>query len=315
MNGRSTFQAGRDAQRWYADRQELIERIVRAVPRDGVVEPLRGLFLGRVSTPLEPVHSVTGPSFCIIAQGSKEVLLGGSRYRYDASTYLLTTLDLPRVSQVLDATPDHPYLSLRLELTPDLVRTVVLEAGGTAPPAPGDERAIAVSPLDVELLDAVVRLVRLLDAPGEARVLKPLITREIVYRLLQGEQGGRLRHIAAPEGYTPHIARAIERLRSDFDQPLRIEQLAGDLGMSVSSFHHRFKAATALSPLQYQKRLRLQEARRLMLSEDFDAASAAFRVGYHDASHFNREYKSLFGYPPMRDVQRLRATAAETNGR
>ena len=176
-------------------------------------------------------------------------------------------------------------------------------------------RAIDVSPLDANLLDAFVRLVRLLDSPAEARVLLPLITREIVYRLLMGEQGARLRHLAMLGGYTPHIARAVERLRQDFDQPLRVEQLAHELGMSVSGFHHHFKAVTALSPLQFQKQLRLQEARRLMLGEDLDAASAAYRVGYQDASHFNREYKSLFGVPPMRDVQRLREEAMGSAGR
>jgi AraC-like DNA-binding protein len=139
-------------------------------------------------------------------------------------------------------------------------------------------------------------------------VLVPLVTREIVYRLLMGEQGARLRHLAILGGYTPHIARAVERLSEDFDQPLRIEDLARELGMSVSGLHHRFKAVTAMSPLQFQKQVRLQEARRLMLGEGLDAASAAYRVGYHDASHFNREYKSLFGTPPMRDVQRLRET-------
>jgi len=175
-------------------------------------------------------------------------------------------------------------------------------------------RAISASPLDAHLLDAVVRLVRLLDSPAEARILLPLITREIVYRLLIGEQGSRLRHLASLGGYTLRIARAVERLRQDFDQPLRIEQLARELSMSVSSLHHHFKAVTALSPLQFQKRLRLQEARRLMLGENLDAASAAYRVGYHDASHFNREYKSLFGVPPMRDVQRLREAAKESSG-
>jgi AraC-like DNA-binding protein len=143
----------------------------------------------------------------------------------------------------------------------------------------------------------------------------PLIAREIIYRLLRGEQGNRLRHLAILGGYAPDIARAIERLRRNFDQPLRIEQMARELGMSVSVFHHHFKAVTAMSPLQFQKRLRLLEARRLMLGEDFDAASAAFRVGYLDASHFNREYKSLFGLPPMRDVQRLREAALQGAGR
>ena len=155
----------------------------------------------------------------------------------------------------------------------------------------------------------MVRVARLLDAPDEARVLLPLITREIIYRLLKGEQGDRLRHLALLGGYTPSIARAVECLRQDFDQPLRIERLAHELGMSVSGLQHHFKAVTALSPVQFQKRLRLLEARRLMLGEDLDAASAAYRVGYHDASHFNREYKSLFGVPPMRDVQRLREAA------
>jgi AraC-like DNA-binding protein len=142
-----------------------------------------------------------------------------------------------------------------------------------------------------------VRVARLLDAPDEARVLLPLITREIIYRLLSGEQGARLRHLAILGGYSPSIARAIERLRQDFDQPLRIESLARELGMSVSVFHHHFKTVTAMSPLQFQKRLRLLEARRLMLGEDLDAASAAYRVGYHDASHFNREYKSHVARP------------------
>ena len=163
-----------------------------------------------------------------------------------------------------------------------------------------------VSRLDVNLQDAVLRLVRLLDTPGEVPVLMPLIKREIVYRLLIGQQGARLRHLAVHGSYTPHIARAVERIRQDFDQPLRIEELARELGMSVSGLHHRFKAITAMSPLQFQKQLRLQEARRLMLSEDFDAASAAYRVGYHDPAYFNREYKSLFGVPPIRHVQRLR---------
>jgi len=169
--------------------------------------------------------------------------------------------------------------------------------------------------VDGPLLDAMVRVARLLDAPDEARVLLPLLTREMIYRLLRGEQGARLRHLAILKGYTPSIARAIERLRQDFDQPLRIEQMARELGMSVSGLHHHFKAVTAMSPSQFQKRLRLLEARRLMLGEDFDAASAAYRVGYHDASHFNREYKSLFGVPPMRDVQRLREAALQGAGR
>jgi transcriptional regulator GlxA family with amidase domain len=163
-----------------------------------------------------------------------------------------------------------------------------------------------VNSLDADLLDAVVRLVRLIENPTEATVLVPLVKREIVYRLLMGEQGERLRHIAILDGYTPPIAKVIERLHTDLAQPIRIENIARELGMSVSGFHHHFKSVTAMSPLQFQKRLRLQEARRLMLGEGLDAASAGYRVGYHNASHFNRDYKNMFGLPPMRDLGRLR---------
>ncbi len=308
-------QAEREAQLMQANREELVERIARALRADGTAQPLQGLHLYRHSVPLEQVYSVVEPSVCMVAQGSKEFLLGGSRYRYDPFHYLLVTVDLPYVGQVLEASKEQPFLSLRLDLAPTLVGQVMVEVGHSSLQDPADVRAISVSPVDGHLLDAVVRLMRLLDSPTEARALLPLITREMIYRLLVGEQGGRLRHLAILGGYTPSIARAIERLRQDFDQPLRIEQMARELGMSVSVFHHHFKAVTALSPLQFQKRLRLLEARRLMLGEDLDAASAAYRVGYHDASHFNREYKSLYGVPPMRDVQRLREGALPIAGR
>jgi AraC-like DNA-binding protein len=167
-------------------------------------------------------------------------------------------------------------------------------------------RAIDVSPLGAGLLDAVVRLVRLVDTPGEAPFLMPLIRREIVYRLLKGQQGDRLRYIALQGDHGHRIARAIERLREDFDQSLRMGDIAEELGMSVSSFHHHFKAVTAMSPLQFQKQIRLSEARRLMVGEGLDASSAGYRVGYNDAAHFSRDYKRLFGQPPLRDVERLR---------
>lgn len=289
-----------------AQREELLERVLRAVPSDGAVEPLPGLLLARASNPHGPLHGVTMPSFCVVAQGSKEVLLGDRRYRYDPFHYLLATIEAPSVSRILEASKERPYLSMRLDLPPALVGSVMTEAGYTASAGSSDATALHVSTLEAELLDAMVRLIRLLDKPAEARVLMPLVTREIIYRLLIGDQGDRLCHLAVLAGYTPLIARAIERLRRDYDQPIRMEQIANDLGMSVSGFHHHFKAVTAISPLQFQKRLRLQEARRLMLSENLDAASAAYRVGYNDASHFNREYKSLFGTPPMRDIQRLR---------
>ena len=171
--------------------------------------------------------------------------------------------------------------------------------------------AIRVSPLGMGLLDAVVRLIRHLDSPLEARLLEPLIKREIVYRLLLGEQGGRLGQIAAAGDATHRIAEAIHWLRHNFDQPFRIEEIAHEFGMSVSGFHHHFRALTAMSPLQFQKQLRLQEARRLMLSEGFDAASASYNVGYGNPAQFTREYKRLFGAPPMRNIKQLRGSATE----
>ncbi len=323
MNSRKRQPVERDAphsaslrgqvQREQANREELVERIARAIHEDGTVEPLKGLRLRHSSVPTETIFSVSDPAFCVIAQGSKEVYLGGHRYRYDPYHYLLATVELPIVSLIIGASKAQPYLGLVLDLDPILVGSVMIDSGYAAP-SPTNVKAMNVSPLDTSLLDAVVRLVRLIDTPTEARVLAPLVTREIVYLLLKGNQGDRLRHIAVLGGYTSSIARAVERLRKDFNQPLRIDDIARELGMSVSGFHHHFKAVTAMSPLQFQKQMRLQEARRLMLGEHLDAASAAYRVGYDDASHFNREYKRLFGLPPIRDVERLREAAGISAG-
>lgn len=306
--------SGRETTRSHASHDELAERIARAVPGDGTARPLDGLMFRRASAPTEMGHGTSYPSFCVIAQGSKEIRLGDRRYRYDPAHSLVASAALPIATRVVEATEERPYLGFVLRLDPTLVGAVMVEAGHPEPRSDSAVTAIDVSPLDADLLDAVVRLVRLLDAPADARVLVPLITREIVYRLLSGEQGDRVRYIAALGGETNRIVEAIGRLRRDFDQPLRIEELARELGMSVSSLHHRFKAVTALSPLQFQKQLRLQEARRLMLGGDVDAASAGYRVGYGDASHFNREYKRLFGAPPMRDVARLREVAPASTG-
>jgi AraC-like DNA-binding protein len=303
----------READRAQGGREELAELLARAVRGDGAVELSGGLRLRRASSPTELDHGVSFPALCVVAQGSKEVSLGDDLYRYDANHYLITAAALPIATRVTEASEERPYLGVVLRLDPALVGSVMVEAGH---PAPGDRvavRAFDVSPLDEGLLDAVLRLLRLLDAPAEeARFLRPLVTREIIFRLLKGEQGGRLRQIAVLGGHAHRIARALERLRKDFDRPLRIEDIARELGMSVSGFHHHFKAVTAMSPLQFQKRMRLQEARRLMLAEDLDAASAGYRVGYGDASHFTREYKRLFGAPPVRDVERLREDAMES---
>jgi AraC-like DNA-binding protein len=288
------------------NKDELVERIARAIPDDGRAQPLKGLHLIRSSSPTERVYGVSVPALCVIAQGSKEVYLGEDCFRYDPAHYLLATVALPVVIQISEASRAAPFLSLRLDLDPSVVSSVMLEAGLPASSGLASAKAVDVSPLDVNLLEAVVRLVRLIDSPGEARVLQPLLMREIVYRQLVGAQGDRLRHLTTLGGNSTRIARAVEWLRTDYDKPLRVESIASELGMSVSGFHAQFKAVTAMSPLQFQKHIRLQEARRLLIGEDVDAASAGYRVGYDDASHFTREYKRLFGEPPIRDVQRLR---------
>jgi AraC-like DNA-binding protein len=201
-----------------------------------------------------------------------------------------------------------------LTLDPGLVGAVTVEAGQGAPRSQTSMTAIDVSPLDAGLLDATVRLIKVLNTPSEARFLAPLIKREIIYRLLCGPQRGRVAQIAALGSSTHRIAEALDWLRNDFNRPLRIEEMARELGMSPSGFHHHFKALTAMSPLQFQKQLRLQEARRLMLGEGLDATSAGSRVGYEDAAYFNREYKKLFGEPPMRNMERLRRTVTESGG-
>ncbi len=311
QNGIGHESAEREALRVQANREELTERIAQAMPEEGRAQALEGLGLRRYSTSSEPLYAVSQPSLCVIAQGSKEVLLGKSRYRYDPYHYLLVTAELPISGRVLDASEEQPLLGLVLTLDSALVSSVMVEAGHAAPPGGASVRALDVSPLDASLLSAVVRLVRLLDAPGEAPVLAPLIKREIIYRLLQGEQSSRLRHIAVLNGHSHRIARVVQRLHEDFDQSIPVERLAEEIGMSTSSFYHHFKAVTDMTPLQFQKELQLQEARRLMLSEDLGASTAGYRVGYDDASHFSREYKRLFGRPPMRDVKRLRETASE----
>lgn len=305
-------QGEREEQRAQVSREELVERLMRAVQADGASEPLEGLRLCRVSAPTELGHGVSEPCFCVIAQGSKEVLLGERRYPYDPEHYLIATATLPIASRVTEASAERPYLTAIITLDPALVGSVMVEAGVLVPRSQSAVTAIDVSPLNAGLLDAVVRLVRLLDSPADARFLAPLLKREIVYRLLRGEQRGRLAQVAALGGSPHRIAEAVERFRKEYNQPLRIEDVARDLGMSVSGFHHHFRALTAMSPLQFQKHLRLQEARRLMLGEGLDATNAGYRVEYSNASHFTREYKRLFGAPPMHDIEQLRGGARES---
>lgn len=296
----------REQKRDRTNRDELVERLATVVRQDGVVEALPGLHVSRASEPTERVYGVTIPSLCVIAQGAKELNIGGARYRYDSERYMLATAELPVTGRVVEASRERPYLAFKLELEPALVGSVMVEAA-QLPGSRTDSKAVVVSALGSGLLDAVVRLVRLLDAPSERAALMPLVKREIVFRLLMGEQGGRLRELPMLGGQSDHIAKAVDRLRRQYDQPLRIDSLAKELGMSSSGFHHHFKTVTDMSPLQFQKQLRLQEARRLMLGENLDAASAGYRVGYDDPSHFSRDYKRHFGNSPVRDVARLRS--------
>lgn len=297
----------REAQRAQSNREELVERIARALPEDGTLDVSSNFRLARSSSPTEPIHSMYQPAFCVVAQGRKQALLGEEVFRYDPGHYLIYTVDLPLTFQVEEASQDRPYLGFRLNLDPALVASVMMESGIEPKKSSPSLKAMDVSPLDADLLDAVVRLVRLLDASAESKVLAPLIVREIIFRLLVGGQGARLSHLLAAGTDTHRISQAIGHLREHFDQPLRMDDIAHEVGMSVSGFHHHFKSVTAMSPLQFQKQIRLQEARRLMLGEDLDAATAGYRVGYEDPAYFSRDYKKLFGAPPQRDIAKLRS--------
>lgn len=297
----------REAQRTQSNREELAERIARALPEDGTLDVSANFRLARSSRPTEPIHSMYQPAFCVVAQGRKQALLGEEVFRYDPGHYLIYTVDLPLTFRVEEASKEQPYLGFRLNLDSALVASVMMESGIESKKGDVSMKAMDVSPLDANLLDAVVRLLRLLDTPAELKALSPLIVREIVFRLLAVGQSARLSHLLAAGKDTQRVSMAIGYLRKHFHQPLKMEDIAHEFGMSVSSFHHHFKSVTAMSPLQFQKQIRLQEARRLMLGEDLDAASAGFRVGYEDPAYFSRDYKKLFGAPPQRDIAKLRS--------
>jgi AraC-like DNA-binding protein len=291
------------------ERQELAEAIRGTLQRDGILEVQPGLTLYRVSSPTGPTYGFSDSCFCVIAQGAKHVMLGEDRFRYDPNHYLVGTVGLPTISQIDVATPEKPYLGMRLVLDSAVVTSTMVESGLVHPKGERSAKAVAVSALDSDLLNACLRLVRLLRSPDQYRILGPLVVREIIYRLLIGDQGHSMRHLATIGGQAHRMVRAVKRMRDDFAKPLRIENVAREIGMSVSGFHAHFKAVTAMSPLQFQKQLRLLEARRLMLTESLDAAEAGFQVGYDDASHFSREYKRHFGDPPVRDIHNLRELA------
>ncbi|MDY3554917.1 AraC family transcriptional regulator [Gemmata sp. JC717] len=289
---------------------DLARLIERFTGRDGVhPTDVAELTLFRSSARSELIATLYEPSLCLIAQGSKEVHLADEVHRYDPAHFLLVSVDLPVAGCVTVASPEEPYLALRLSLDPGVVGELVAD-GAHADTQAHPARGLAVAPMEPPLLDAVTRLIGLLEAPRHVPALAPLVLREITYRLLTGPQGGRLRQIAAAGAPAQRIARAIRWLMDHFAKPLRVESLARQVRMSPSAFHHHFKTVTALSPLQYQKRLRLQEARRLMLGDGLDAAAAAYRVGYESPSQFSREYRRLFGAPPRADVDAVRSQSA-----
>jgi len=265
-----------------------------------------GLSLFRREATTELISGMYEPSVCVVAQGAKRVLLGEDAYEYDAQHYLITSVYLPTLVQIIEASPEKPYLGLRL--TFDLREVAQLMVDSSLPVSREQQtnRGMATSAVTPELLDAFRRLVELLKREQDIPILAPVIQREIIYRLLVGPQGARLRQIATAGSHGHQVSQAIQWLKDHFAASLRIEELAARAQMSTSTFHHHFRSMTALSPLQYQKKLRLQEARRLMLVEQRDAASAAFEVGYESPSQFSREYKRLFGAPPQRDVESLR---------
>lgn len=275
-----------------------------------VVTPIPGLMLARCEAPTQPAPCMVEPSIALIVQGAKQALLGEHAYNYDITRFLITSLDLPVMMQVVNASQERPYLGLVQKLDLRMVAELAMQ-GGMAPPseAPG-ACGMVMGDTTPQLLQAFARLLELLDDPASIPVLAPLIQREICYRLLMSDQGARLRQIAAVGSQSHRVARAIDWLKSHFALPLRIETLAAHVQMSPSTFHHHFRLLTAMSPLQYQKWLRLNEARRMMLSDHLDASTAAFQVGYESPSQFSREYSRLFGAPPRRDIDNLRRLSA-----
>ena len=268
-----------------------------------------GLALFRRIEPTGPITGMYEPSVCVVAQGAKRVLLGDDTNVYDAHHYLITSVHLPTVVQIIEASREKPYLGLRLKLDQREISQLMVDSNLPPPRVQQSSRGMATGEVTLPLLTAIQRLIDLLAEQQDIPILAPIIQREIIYRLLVGDQGERLRQIASAGSQSHQIARAIDWLKGNFSEPLSIDNLAAQVRMSSSTFHHHFRSMTALSPLQFQKQLRLQEARRLMLAERMDAATAAFQVGYESPSQFSREYNRLFGAPPLRDITNLRQMA------
>jgi AraC-like DNA-binding protein len=297
-------------------RASLAQNIMRHAADGALFKPaaIPGLMLMRNDLPYANGCGLYEPCVALIVQGAKRVMLGEEPLVYGPDRYLIASVDLPVSATLLEASPDRPYLALALSLDWREIASLMLDEPKPAavPPPVRNSRAMTTGLVSEPLLDAFHRLVLLLDQPEHIPALAPMIKREIQYRLLVSETGSRLREMATINSQSHQIARAIAHLKERFDQPLRIEDLAREASMSVSTYHHHFKAMTAMSPLQYQKQLRLSEARRLMLSENLEASSAAFRVGYESPSQFSREYSRLFGAPPSKDIPGLRGKLAST---
>lgn len=290
--------------------RELADLIARHAPDEGMHQsPVPNMWLIRSDRTTEPLHVVHVPAVCIIAQGAKLVSLAGNDYRYDPAKYLVVSVDLPVTGCVTQASAHEPYLCLRVDLDPQALAALDLELPAhPAPCARGapPSRGLLLCETTPGLADVAARLVRLLDAPQDIPVLAPLLLKELYYRLLTGEHAAVVRHIARGEGRMAQVTRAICWIKKNFNRPLSVERLASDVGMSSSTLHEHFKSVTSMSPLQYQKQLRLQEARRLMLTGAKDAARAGHAVGYESSSQFSREYARFFGMSPGRDSTRLR---------
>ncbi|OQP06398.1 AraC family transcriptional regulator [Geobacillus sp. 46C-IIa] len=287
---------------------ELAAFIERHTGKDGVYETkIPSLLLFRESHPTTPKHGVQRPAFCLIVQGRKDVWLAGERFTYNPTHYLVASVDLPVISQVVEASEQTPYLALRLEMELQQIIDLLQHAESHIRPLKKPKRAMFVSQIEPDLLDAVTRLIRLLDAPNDIDVLAPMYQKEILYRVLQGPYGDVLKQMAIQNSHARQIHHVIEYIKEHYHQPIRIEELADLSHMSTASLHRHFKEVTGMSPIQFQKQLRLQEARRLLLTELIDAADVAFQVGYESPSQFSREYARLFGRPPKEDAKRLRA--------
>ena len=285
----------------------LGEVIERYAGRDGVhPTSIPSLFLIRESIITEPISRVNEPSFCIIVQGEKEVWLGEECFRYGPSNYIVASVDLPVTGQVTKASSESPYLALKLEFTSSEILDVLNDMDTESGKRRNVKRAMFVSEVKPSLFDAVIRLAYLLDNPKHIPILAPLFKKEILYWFLQGPHGEALKQIALEGSNTSKIKKVIDQIINNYEESFRIEELANIANMSVASLHRYFKEVTGMSPIQFQKQLRLQEARRLLLVDSSDVANVAFRVGYESQAQFSREYSRMFGFSPRADINRLR---------